>query len=525
MSQTRTLAGTASGRLGIDWGILAILAAAAGLGAVASTAPIWAMATVAITVAVAIGVAYADRLAQAFLTALGALLIVYLVLGKGGAYLNVGGVFIGEMVLGLGLLAAVAGGVVPLAFRTTFGWLVLAFAVCGALQTMPYVGLYGRDALRDAVVWGYGIFALLAAACLTRTGWVPRTVQAYGRFVAWFPFWVPPLWAIFTYGGDAAPKVPGTGGEIPLIFFKSGDPAFHLTGIAAFVMLGLAERGTTRTAKLLGPGTWLWWGAWLVAFAITAATSRASLLAILIGLALIPIVRPATKLVRPAVVTVVLASMFFASDIHIEVRDGRYLSPQEMIANIRSFGGEDAPGNRDATREWRLQWWKDIVGYTVFGPYFMTGKGFGVNLADDDGYQVENGPLRLRSPHSGHLSILARAGVPGFSLWVVMQLAFAAALARAYVRMRRAGEEWWARVDLWLLAYWTAFQINTGFEVALEGPHGGIWFWTLFGFGMAALDAQRRRLHACPPTPRAPSGIGTARAVMVTDVAGQRRMA
>lgn len=509
MSATSALSRLAAAHLGTQWFspdrrgrdsvIVAVLLAAGVLGGVAGVAPLWALVAAAAALAVGVAIAYAEQLPRTFLVGLGALLLVYVVLGKGGAYLNVGGVFIGELVLALGLLSAVASGVVPLAFRTPLSWLVVAFGVCGALQTIPYVPVYGRDALRDAVVWGYGIFALLAAACLTRTGWVPRTVAQYGRYLTWFPFWVPLLWAIFTYGGAAAPKVPGTGGEIPLIFFKSGDAAFHLTGIAAFVMLGLHERGTARTTRLLSPGGWLWWGAWLVAFAITAATSRASLLAILVALGLIPLIRPATKLLRPAVVTVALASLFFASNIRIEVRDGRYLSPQEMVANLRSLDGADAPGNRDATREWRLQWWKDIVGYTVFGKYFWTGKGFGVNLADDDGYQVEAGPYLLRSPHSGHLSILARAGVPGFTLWVVMQAGFALALARAYARMRRAGEDWWARVDLWILAYWTAFQVNTGFEVALEGPHGGIWFWSLFGFGLAALDAQRRLPRALRP--------------------------
>ena len=28
-----------------------------------------------------------------------------------------------------------------------------------------------------------------------------------------------------------------------------------------------------------------------------------------------------------------------------------------------------------------------IIDYTVFGDYFWTGKGFGISLADDDGFQ------------------------------------------------------------------------------------------------------------------------------------------
>jgi hypothetical protein len=33
--------------------------------------------------------------------------------------------------------------------------------------------------------------------------------------------------------------------------------------------------------------------------------------------------------------------------------------------------------------------------------------------------------------------------------------------------------------------------VNGGFDVFLEGPQGGIWFWSIMGFGMAALITQR----------------------------------
>ena len=38
-------------------------------------------------------------------------------------------------------------------------------------------------------------------------------------------------------------------------------------------------------------------------------------------------------------------------------------------------------------------------------------------------------------------------------------------------------------------------MINASFDVYLEGPQGGIWFWSFFGFGMALLEVQRRGLH------------------------------
>ena len=47
-------------------------------------------------------------------------------------------------------------------------------------------------------------------------------------------------------------------------------------------------------------------------------------------------------------------------------------------------------------------------------------------------------------------------------------------------------------MNLWVLSFWLAFMVNAAFDVFLEGPQGGVWFWCLIGFGIAALEAQRR---------------------------------
>jgi hypothetical protein len=187
----------------------------------------------------------------------------------------------------------------------------------------------------------------------------------------------------------------------------------------------------------------------------------------------------------------VIVMLFFALDLEFDVGGARKVSPQQITASIGSVIGHNSREGLEETRRWRLEWWTDIVNYTFRGDYFWTGKGFGINLADDDGYQVEEEGA-LRSPHNGHMTILARAGVPGLLLWVLLQTAFAVSLLVAYFKARRAGREWWARVNLWLLAYWSAFMVNGAFDVFLEGPQGGIWFWSLFGFGIAVLEAQRR---------------------------------
>ena len=147
-------------------------------------------------------------------------------------------------------------------------------------------------------------------------------------------------------------------------------------------------------------------------------------------------------------------------------------------------------GDLDATKEWRLEWWSDIFDYTLCGKYFWTGKGFGINLADDDGYQVEEDNT-LRNPHNGHLGMLARAGVPGLLLWVLVQGSWAVGVFAAYRRSVRLGQERWTQLFFVLLAYWIAFMINTSFDVYLEGPMGGVWYWSVYGVGLGALAVHR----------------------------------
>jgi O-antigen ligase len=193
-----------------------------------------------------------------------------------------------------------------------------------------------------------------------------------------------------------------------------------------------------------------------------------------------------------------LAGLLLLGVSGLEVRlpeKNRTLSFAQLIENVGSVAGGSEVGDLEGTKQWRLNWWNDIIDYTVHGPYFWTGKGFGVNLADDDGYQGTDWDGQLRSPHNGHLTMLARAGVPGFILWVVVQVAWATGIVRAGLRARLGGQVRWAGLFVFLFAYWAAMMTRAGFDVYLEGPMGGIWFWTIFGIGLAALWIYRHQPH------------------------------
>ena len=143
------------------------------------------------------------------------------------------------------------------------------------------------------------------------------------------------------------------------------------------------------------------------------------------------------------------------------------------------------------TRNFRLAWWSAIVDYTVHGPYFWTGKGFGINLADADGFQPTQ-DHSLRAPHNTHLTTLARMGVPGFVLWIALQVGFGSGLILALLRFRRAGDRLLAATAGWIGIYWGAMLVDTSFDPYLEGPQGGIWFWVLVGLGMALMRMEAR---------------------------------
>ena len=150
-----------------------------------------------------------------------------------------------------------------------------------------------------------------------------------------------------------------------------------------------------------------------------------------------------------------------------------------------------------------MAWWDTIIDYTVNGPYFWTGKGFGINLADADGFQVGDvgTDTSLRAPHNGHMEILARTGVPGFALWFLLNAVWLVTMLRALVRSRRADDLHRAGLLVWLIVFWAAALVNASFDVYLQGPHGGIWFWSVVGLGIAlAREAPARSDSRRGPT-------------------------
>lgn len=417
---------------------------------------------------------------------LGCLLAGYALFGKGFAYLGVQPIFVGELVLALGLFTLALGTTWRHWLYSPCVWLILFYCIWGVFQTVPYWSTYGFDALRDAVVYGYSLFALIVMAHLTA---MPTQLVAilrnYGRLTLWLVLLPLPLWYL---GRSLLSEVYLPWAQVPLLAFKGGDVATHLSGVFAF-WVAYPEQAYRERTRLFGMV--------ILAAGVLAIGSetRSGLLAFVLVFAICLLAYPRNRSIRQLVIVGIVALLALGvTGIRVPLGEReREISFEQVGNNLLSVVVGGKQEELDVTKSWRIEWWKEIVEYTIDGKYFWTGKGFGVNLADDDGFQVldeDDGPV-LRSPHNIHLTVLARAGVPGMLLWLSVLAAWASGMFTGFLRARRNGDALWAGLFVFLFCYWIAMLVQATFDVYLEGPLGGIWFWTIYGVGIASLWLYR----------------------------------
>lgn len=426
---------------------------------------------------------------KAWLRLLAFALMGYACLGRGFAHLGVRPLYIGECVLIAGVLTAVRPRGIGVAVRLPIVWIWAAFACWGALRTIPFLGTYGLDAARDAVTWGYGIFAVLVAGFLLTTGQTTSVVcSSYLRWAQWFLILVPvPLVLTYLFGVFVPTPLSAS---VSLIDVKRGNAAVHLAGVLAFMIVGLADERATHKSYLGWLKTLLALVGFMISAAIVACASRSALLVLITATIVAVMLRPSARFILGSIPIITVALLLVIANPTYTMSQGRELSPQQIFKNFQtSFSSNPRDLDLDETREYRLQWWNTIIQYTIHGEYFWQGKGFGINLGQDDEFNASEDD-DTRSPHNAFLCILARSGVIGLALWAVLQAVFVGSLIQAYRAARRARSNWWTSVNAWLLAYWAAFIVNSAFDVYLESPQGGIPFWSFFGLGIALLYVQ-----------------------------------
>ncbi|GJD90579.1 hypothetical protein BHAOGJBA_4120 [Methylobacterium hispanicum] len=416
-----------------------------------------------------------------YLRGLACALVGYAVFGKGFAVLGVAPLYVGELALGLGLLALMRSRCWFAVLGTPASLLLAALIAWVLIRTVPFLGIYGIDAVRDSVIVVYGLFAFVVIALLIenplRLGWILRV---YAGFAFLYGLIGGFLFVVTVTMADQL-RIPGT--QIQLPYIRAGEAAFHLGAAAVFMLVGLRRVGAL----------------WCVALCINMAAvtvSRAATLACLVPILLgVLLGRQLRRFAPAALIGVAMLAGAALADLRVMMPGDREVGAMQIVEGISSVFGASEAANFEGTKEFRLRWWRTIREYTLHGPYFWNGKGFGVNLAMEDGYHTfVTQEATLRSPHNGHMTILARAGVPGFALWAGLLAAWFGMLVHSLLLARRAGHGRWAAVFVWITCYGAGILVNASFDVALEGPMSGVCFWSVIGLGIGASMIYRAGL-------------------------------
>lgn len=425
----------------------------------------------------------AVSLLQVWLVFHAVILLGYALFGRGFAYVGIGNIYVGELCLCLGTVWLATFRQWGSLLRSELILGVLALQVWGAICTLPYLGRYGINALRDAVLWGYSWYAIIVAAAIVSSPYILETMlRRYRLFAIVFLSCVPVLWCAFLLFPSRIPVWHGT--EVPLIGIRSSEVLVHLAGVFCFFASGLGGPfGPFMAVLLVGSA------------GMAGSVSRGGLLAFIACVSLASVMGQTKRaLVQCLIVASISCAFMVGVDVKIPVSyEGRPVSAGQLIMNVFSTVTTTRnAGALEDTKEWRLAWWRDIYEYTVDGPYLLTGKGYGINLADSDGFQVLDDDS-LRNPHNSHLTFLARSGVPGFILWVALLCLWFAKMTSSYWDARRLRRKSWAGLFLFVICYTLSVIINAMFDPALEGPMLGIWFWSVVGLGIGASLVCPRR--------------------------------
>lgn len=445
---------------------------------------------------------------------LAGLLLGYMFLDRGFAYVGLKPIFVGEIVLAVLLATALLTRINFKALGTPIGYALIAFLLWSVVILIFNSSGRWIDALRDSVIWGYALYAILVSSLLIRTRSIEPALNLYGRWIPWFALWSGPAYVV-THKltiNNMLPHFPGT--DVPILSVKAGDIAIHLAGAATFLILGLHREFLYKGRQWSFMTELLCYAGMLMGVIATGSRNRGGLVSFLLAISIVMIFRPNNRLTRVLVPGLVVVTLLMAFNVSIPVGGQREVSINQIYSNVQSLFGRSDKEILTGTVEWRLEWWNAIVAETVYGDRFWQGSGFGQSLASNHGFKDDTGN---RSPHNGHLTILAREGVPGLALWLILIMSIYSTLTWNYFSALKANQVRMAKTNLWLMAYLSAMLLNMSFDVYLEGPQGGIWFWCLVGLAMALTYAQRVNLAA-----RSGAGM-TARMVPAAGPSADRR--
>ncbi len=425
------------------------------------------------------------------------LLAGYLIFNRSFAVLGFPPFYVGEIVLGLALFAALFD------FKSVFidplkqsrpMQLVAAFACYGIIRIAVDAPTRGLDAARDGVICLYAIAAFLGPWLLSYG--MPRDPsEAAARNLRLVLLPASLVAAVFAFGIVSGKMRAPSDVKVDFLAVSSAVAL----GCWGYTCVELFSRGHVMNLILLPKllsailvasmvcpvlfslPTRALWPAPLVLFLVLLLSIGIKRLHILIAVISLVIVSCGiVALVAPKIPEAVREKFVALSD------------PED--SHFKTAEGQHAAHSI----KWRIAFWSHCVDETLHrAPVF--GLGFGTNLTDlmrdtrdwplfEDSQNAAKYGAPNRHPHSAHVTVFTRLGAVGALLWLALLNVVAllglqnARRAIARVEMR---DGFLRRTLFWsettILGTWSIYLLAMTFGVVLENPFGGIWFWTLTG--------------------------------------------
>ncbi|NNC91396.1 MAG: O-antigen ligase family protein [Acidimicrobiia bacterium] len=417
--------------------------------------------------------------------ALALVLAGYLLFDRTFAWIHVPGtpIFIGEVVLAFGLYVAWRSKEARRFIRLSppMQALVLFMAFGAVLTVIGTMSHNPQEAVRDAAIWYYGLFAVVIGALAM--AWEP----AYGFFLRSYTRIIPVFLVIgtirlLTANTDNGIFVPDS--EVLITSHKPGNLGVQAVMLIAFLLLVVApeleRRDKVRNLAYTVGG--------LLLLGLAGTQNRGVMVAGFVALFIVYLAGRASRPIMGYVLVVVVASLILAFSFNIRFDlERREVSVDQLFSNLISLdfnADPDGTNEDDGTIAWRIKLWSLVMEDTLSADRFLSGFGFGPNLAGEYGFVAGGvaGP-ELRNPHNSHLSVVARMGVLGAALWIGLWTFWFRHLWKARKRFQLVAEDQRSGFLAWCMVAAITMLINGIFDPSLEGPQAAIWLWCIYGLG------------------------------------------
>lgn len=404
-----------------------------------------------------------NKVIQLYKTLFLSILALYIYFGKGIAY-----GYCAEILLTAGILLLIKQRRTIILITNKSSnilYLLLIINLCFIVTGILRFGLF--DTIRDSFILNYIYFAFILLLFQEN---IEELLRSIFKIYKYYPLVIFTLYIISLNNFIGTISVFG---DVHLLFFKFGDIGVHL-----FVVFILQISSLIEYKKPFDLINYL---LIFILFSVASSYSRSGMLSFIIAFIFFyyylndKLVKNQLKAFVKYIPIVFAISLLFLAKFKVADNfQGRTVGVEQVATNFTSiFSTSDEEGLND-NKIWRLLWWGQIIDYTFNGPYFIAGKGLGINLAEDDQILTTDLEGDLRSPHNFSLSILARYGVLIFCLWLYW----------VYIQIKRIRQPNLSKLQLVMITIQIAFFFNSNFDVFLEGPMAAFPFWVFVGIDL-----------------------------------------